>query len=467
MLARRLGAHLGRHIGRRGGRWGRLAQVAALTLGGIVASPGPGGATTKLAEAETSVVRVVAELTRSMCNPPPPRGEGCIGTGTGFIVNEDSTIATNQHVVEGAQRVTVILSGSTVQVDAQVIWSSKERDLALLKTEPLGRPALTLFGGTFEKGGNVYAIGYPGLADDLGVAVDASITDGVLSRHFQGSWTGGSFFEIVQHSAGINPGNSGGPLVNGCGQALGVNTRGSGSGRIVRDRQGRVVDIMAGVDVYFASGISTITDQLKAQNIRFKTISTPCVTAGLASGPSSTWLLMPVLAVGLLSLTALVFALRKPRQAVVSGMRQAVEAVSRPIARSSGRAKARPAGGRPAPSEVPTPANEVASRYALVGFTGAGYAVRFPLLDRSAANDAAETVFGRHGTICHYTLEDQPISKRHVRFVVTSKGVSVEDLNSTNGTKVNGTPLKPFEPVAVAPEATIQFGGLDFELITV
>jgi serine protease Do len=151
-------------------------------------------------------------------------------SGSGFVIDPDGYIVTNAHVVNGAQRVQVVLpplnpdgslatalSTKTEVVPARIVGVAKEKDLALLKIEGAKLPALTL--ATYRdlrQGHAVFAFGSPeGLRN--------SITHGVISAVSR-QLDPDSPLIYIQTDAPINPGNSGGPLVNMNGEVVGVNT---------------------------------------------------------------------------------------------------------------------------------------------------------------------------------------------------------------------------------------------------
>lgn len=146
---------------------------------------------------------------------PPSQGQG-----SGVIVREDGYILTNNHVVEGADIVTVEMSDNT-KLEAKVIGTDPETDLAVLKID---RTNLTVapFGDSdaIRVGDWVLAIGSP-------FGLDQTVTAGIISgkNRVQGIVDGGRGFEdFLQTDAAINPGNSGGPLVNLRGELVGINT---------------------------------------------------------------------------------------------------------------------------------------------------------------------------------------------------------------------------------------------------
>ena len=148
--------------------------------------------------------------------------------GSGVIVDPDGYIMTNAHVVDGAQRVRVVMSppssGSTPQpirsqqiFNAKILGRHKKSDLALLKIEATHLPSITLRDNVRVRQGElVFAIGSPeGLRD--------SVTLGVISSVARQTESNDAIF-YIQTDAPLNPGNSGGPLVDIDGNLVGINT---------------------------------------------------------------------------------------------------------------------------------------------------------------------------------------------------------------------------------------------------
>jgi 2-alkenal reductase len=143
-----------------------------------------------------------------------------VGSGTGFIIDDEGHIVTNEHVVNGGERFEVILSDGNVK-DAELVGSDPISDLAVVKVDG-DLPGFVPLGDsdTLKPGQPVLAIGSP-----LG-AFTNTVTQGIISaigRDFPGSNT---YTNLIQHDAAINPGNSGGPLFNFAGEVIGVNTLG-------------------------------------------------------------------------------------------------------------------------------------------------------------------------------------------------------------------------------------------------
>ena len=161
-----------------------------------------------VSEAEKSVVRVFT-------------GQG---TGSGSVVAR-GYVLTNHHVIVGERDIEVDSTHLRTPLQATVVWQSHGLDLALLKVSGLALPSLVLRVGKLNKGEKVWALGYPGVSDtDDEFILEASATDGIISLIKIDTWHPPKKLLMIQHSAEINPGNSGGPLLDDCGQQIGVNT---------------------------------------------------------------------------------------------------------------------------------------------------------------------------------------------------------------------------------------------------
>jgi len=143
------------------------------------------------------------------------------GTGTGIVWDEEGTIVTNAHVIEGAQAVTVRLQdGSTYE--AKFVGAAPEKDLAVLRIAAPAdklRPLPKGDSDQLEVGRKVLAIGNP-------FGLDTTLTTGIVSalgREIQ-SPSGRTIRGVIQTDAAINPGNSGGPLLDSAGRLIGINT---------------------------------------------------------------------------------------------------------------------------------------------------------------------------------------------------------------------------------------------------
>jgi len=191
-----------------------------------------------------AVVEITNEQTSvSQMDQPVP-----VGTGSGFIYDDQGHILTNNHVVEGAQSLVVTLpDGRTFKdKDVKVVGTDPLTDLAVLQITGDNLPKIAVGdSGQLQVGQWVVAVGYA-----LGLEGQPTVTQGVVSavnrtvqepsdsqggnnpfqqQQPQQSASAPYLFDVIQTDAAINPGNSGGPLVNLNGEVVGINTLEAGS----------------------------------------------------------------------------------------------------------------------------------------------------------------------------------------------------------------------------------------------
>ena len=138
--------------------------------------------------------------------------------GSGVIVSKDGYILTNNHVVDGADEITVTLAKDKRDYPAKVIGRDSRTDIALLKIDAKNLPSATLADSDkVEVGDVVLAIGSP-------FNLSQTVTMGIVSAVGRGNMGIEEYEDFIQTDAAINPGNSGGPLVDGEGRVIGINT---------------------------------------------------------------------------------------------------------------------------------------------------------------------------------------------------------------------------------------------------
>jgi serine protease Do len=147
---------------------------------------------------------------------PGPRPESR-SLGSGFIISADGYILTNAHVIDSAEEINVKLTDKR-EFKAKVIGADKRTDVALIKIEAAGLPAVRLGDPTKLKVGEwVVAIGSP-------FGFESTVTAGIVSAKGR-SLPQENFVPFIQTDVAINPGNSGGPLFNMRGEVVGVNSQ--------------------------------------------------------------------------------------------------------------------------------------------------------------------------------------------------------------------------------------------------
>jgi len=167
------------------------------------------------------------------------------GVGSGFFLTSDGLIMTNAHVVEGADDVIVTLTDKR-EYKAKIIGSDKRSDVALVKIDATGLPAVRTGDVNRLKVGEwVMAIGSP-------FGLDNSVTAGIVSAKQRDT---GEFLPFIQTDVAINPGNSGGPLINMRGEVVGINSQ-------IYSRSGGFMGISFSIPIDEAIRVS---DQLRSQ----------------------------------------------------------------------------------------------------------------------------------------------------------------------------------------------------------
>jgi 2-alkenal reductase len=174
----------------------------------------------------TQVVEQIGPAVVTVINEQIEEGETDAvptGSGSGFILDEDGHVVTNQHVVEGGVEFLVVLEDGR-ELPATLVGADANSDVAVLKVDsPV--PAVARIGNSDSllPGQEVLAIGSP-----LGTFTN-TVTEGIVSalgRTVPDDAGGPELLNLIQHDAAINPGNSGGPLVTLAGEVVGINTLG-------------------------------------------------------------------------------------------------------------------------------------------------------------------------------------------------------------------------------------------------
>lgn len=142
------------------------------------------------------------------------------GTGSGFVIDTSGLIVTNNHVINGAQTITVTFQDGTTRT-ATVVGTDSTKDLAVLKVDlPKGVPAVTL--GNSDQ----VAVGDPAVAIGSPFGLSETVTQGIISAVHRNWQTSNhiSYSDLIQTDTPVNPGNSGGPLINANGEVIGINS---------------------------------------------------------------------------------------------------------------------------------------------------------------------------------------------------------------------------------------------------
>ncbi|MCR4663948.1 MAG: Do family serine endopeptidase [Paludibacteraceae bacterium] len=213
---------------------GLYMTTSSSAAGGALASFVPDEDFTNVAEASVNAVVHVKTLyaaqVRSYSDPfldfffgqgmQQPRQQVQMASGSGVIISQDGYIVTNNHVIERAQRIMVVLNDKR-EFEARLVGTDPNTDIALLKVEAEGLPTIAFGDADALKIGEwVLAIGNP-------FNLTSTVTAGIVSakaRSINIINTDMRIESFIQTDAAVNPGNSGGALVNTRGELVGINT---------------------------------------------------------------------------------------------------------------------------------------------------------------------------------------------------------------------------------------------------
>ena len=148
-----------------------------------------------------------------------PKRENLTGLGSGFIISDEGYVVTNNHVINGADQITVIFNNGTDEVSAELVGTDAKTDIAVLKIDPSSVNIKSVNWGDSDisrVGDIVLAIGNP-------LGLGGTVTSGIISS-INRDIGQGQYVDFIQTDAPINRGNSGGPLFNLDGEVIGINS---------------------------------------------------------------------------------------------------------------------------------------------------------------------------------------------------------------------------------------------------
>ena len=401
-------------------------------------------------------------------------------TGTGFVVGSsgsESLVATNFHVVaERAEDDSIIVArknGDAVEAyKGMVIWEDSLRDLAIIRVINLKAKPLIIHRVGPAQGDDVYALGFPGIADDdagkkafakafglkkaniindpTGQAsrfVEATLSKASVRRIVKGTWEPGDpvpEFQIIEHDVNITPGNSGGPLLNHCGHVVGVNTQ----------RVYKTIDI-----VRKSSHASELISALDKLGIKYQATSEPCIEKATA-GKSVSVLWIPIFAIlAALGVGAAIFlAIKKPaliRETYTQFLRRSTPPPISPVG----------AGPLPLSLANPEPVSFGFCGWVLEGENPEVEGSRIVRIEIPISMiGRGKLIIGRKASMVHYLVNNTSISSQHATLLLDETGLYIEDRNSSNGTRLNGERLAPFKPVKLSTGDRATLGEVKFKI---
>ena len=428
---------------------GCVRLLAALSSALAIAAGGASGQdlTTVVADVDQAMGRIFVT------------GADYEASGSGFVFSHDASgrpiFLTNFHVTaEGGEITVVFLAGSNdvVAFDGTLLASSPAMDMAALALTARDgadfRPReIPLALREIEKGEQVIARGYPassaqGLGSDLHVALcETTLTQGLVSKVFVAPWEtqtrNGSdvSVEIIQHTAAINHGNSGGPLLDECGHVLGMNTAG-----VLED------------NVFLASSSRSLAVFLDDAGISYAGTTAKCggVEAVAPPKPTPEPSPQPEAKAPTASPPPSPAADRTGWVALLAVLASvaAVVGIGAFVVSKSGRSASDD------PLIISTPPNTTAL---LVQASAQGVTVLTKPLTRDALTRGV--VIGRSAE-ADVMVDVAGVSRQHLRLELVQRQLLLTELGSTNGTTVDGQPLKPGRAHQINSQSRITLGGV-------
>ena len=361
------------------------------------------------------------------------------GHGSGFFVSEEQLV-TNHHVIESVisgKNKAFVLNKITPKFDVKevsIMWSSKEKDLAILNVETDDWPAISFASGDgIIQTLPVSSIGFPGASDDISGGIldfqsyiEPVIQKGTLTARHTDPATS---VKTWQHDAPISVGNSGGPLVNDCGQVVGINSAGH------KLQQNTLIAI----------SIEELLPELKKLNIKYNQQSESC-SIGAEKSTLFTKVLLGGIVILILSILVYLVYLKsqiKQGKALQSSSRlisaiikklnikgNDVEDEDKWLIDDHGRQYwFDPISGIQYKDDMPKPEPKVDNRYILLILSSDSRKVKLLV--------GQDIIVGRSSS-ADVVLSNSHISSQHVKLSYDGFRVLIDDFGSTNGTELNG-----------------------------
>lgn len=429
-----------------------ISAFSALAMLSLLSIQAKAQSIETVAKADKSVVRIIT------------LSETGTGTGTGYVVNDRGHVVTNHHVIRGAKYIYVLVrrpQGNDA-LQARLLQFNEDRDMAVLQVPELGGSPISFSDEPAVQGLKVFALGFPGVADMAQPRSPQDFVDilrndtnftrsthtvGDVSRLIEESWPNSRVeIDIIQHTAAIRQGNSGGPLMDICGRVVGMNTA------YLSDGDG---------EVYLASAAKEVIWFLDNANIPISQGSGDC---GPATEGQQRWLLMGLILAAMLALIlalSLLYLRRHNRSAAFAHARDDLSRRIRRLESQSSAEVSEPSARvpiDPLPPDPSRPSTTIVWRlkfHAPSGKTGFRFA---------QADTAKGLIIGRDPKGAGLCLSAPGISRRHSKLREEGGLLTIEDLNSTNGTFVNGSKLAPGQRAHLRSGDVILLGQIKGEL---
>jgi len=363
------------------------------------------------------------------------QGNQPVTRGSGFVV-ASNIVVTNHHVIDGVDQgliPTIVLDQNTI-ITGTVIWSSADKDLAIIQTDqPLNRPVVKFTRDSDVKvADKSLAMGFPASADisdftdNIENMLTVKVTDGIISAKVKTNKGVG----IYQHSSAINGGNSGGPLFSEYGTVIGINFAGATSIHSIVDGNGNPVSIESNAnDIYFAIRSDELLVELDALGIPYQVVPRQVISSSTSGGTSNLLLIVLVGIAILLSAGALILAFTKKGKVVVQNVsKRILPQHPKPVTPGGVNAYTPVQNQYIGQGQDVLVSPTVGTKPYLIGISGEYVGQKIPIQQ--------PITIGRSATSSQLVINAPDVSSKHcvISYDQTQGTFILIDLNSTNGT---------------------------------
>ena len=366
------------------------------------------------------------------------------GTGSGFVINKEGYLITNNHVVKGYEDGKLLVINNFEKfTNIKVIKTYPKKDIAILKIEGYhGKYFLELANPKSIKVGiDSFSYGYPGGSDTFGssqAVITATIKQGIVSKIIKTADDEKKFvsnYKIIETSSFMNGGNSGGPLLGMTGTVIGINTV-KNSDLYTLARSGEVTQ-----GIFWAIHIEELIKVLKENDIPF-TIS----DRSLDEHSSGNIIYIVLFVIIIAILIAIFYILLKNKKSENKIDEREVSLLVKDK------------------FEKYSNLNKKKSNNIVEDSRETKLAIRLKPEDSKLpvirTQDKKPVVVGRSKS-CDIVISNRYVSKKHIKVTIEGVKVEIEDLNSTNGTYIDGKKLLPNNKVRLQRGERLILGSED------
>lgn len=347
----------------------------------------------------------------------PLNTEG-LSSGTGFVINKEGYVITNNHVIKGNKGIFLVKNKFEQYKKVKLIKTYPKHDIAILKIQNYSKETFLKLQKpkTITKGLKIFPLGFPGGADTLeGITFNPTLNAGIISKIDIA--TRGSFppnYKLIQIDAAINHGNSGGPLLSKNGTVVGINTLGKDG------TQG----------IFWAIHVEELIKVLKQNNIAY-TIDDRDI--GETNNMKMIWIVLALFSLIIIIAIAYMTKIKNSRVGVQR------EDLSKIINDKIQEKIYKDNNVEDISLDVSNDESIESDKTRMMSISIISKDASLPEINNMSQQ---EMILGRSPS-SDIIIKNQSISNQHLKLIMQGNIVKLTDLNSTNGTYIDGNKLQP------------------------